>query len=364
MSATPQIRACGRCVKRSWLLGRLAGHLDSERARLEGALALSDRELILALAGNQRNQMLDEYRRVESSVLRARARQSGLELICACQSDYPERLRGFPSAPAALYVAGGLERFLELVSADPVAIVGARRASGYGLQTSRSLGRGLGRAAVTVLSGMAIGVDAAAHAGALEAGGATIAVLPAGADRPYPPAKRDLCRRIVAEGAVVSELPPGTAVRRWTFPARNRIIAALAAATIVVEAGERSGALVTAARALELGRALGAVPGRITSPLAAGSNDLIARGARMVRGTQDVLDLLFGEGTITAAMEHRDPLNPELHRLLRAIGEGEDTVAALTRAGLTPEEGLAALGALELAGYVRREAGGRYGLVP
>ncbi len=129
-----------------------------------------------------------------------------------------------------LHVGGGLERFLEVASSDPVAIVGARRASGYGLEVARSLGRGLASAGVPVVSGMAIGIDSAAHAGALDGEGPTVAVLPGGAEQPYPPGKRSLYNRIREAGAVVSELPPGTAVRRWMFPARNRIIAGLSAA--------------------------------------------------------------------------------------------------------------------------------------
>ncbi len=144
------------------------------------------------------------------------------------------------------------------------------------------------------------------------------------------------------------------------FPARNRIIAWLSAMTVVVEAGERSGALITAAHARELGRPVGAVPGRVTSPLAAGPHRLIGDGASLVRGTQDVLDALFGKGARRTAVSHRPALDAELERLLSAIGRGQDTVAALSRAGMEPADSLAALSALELAGYIRRESGGRY----
>jgi DNA processing protein len=211
---------------------------------------------------------------------------------------------------------------------------------------------------------MAIGVDSAAHAGAVEAPAPTVAVLSGGADRPYPTGKRNLYLRIREAGAVVSELPPGTAVRRWMFPARNRIIAGLSAATIVVEARERSGALLTAARATELGRPVGAVPGRVTSPLAAGPHRLLAAGAAIVRGAQDVLDLLFGRGVRVAPGRTRVPLSSEHEWVLRAIGDGHDTIAGLARAGLDADQGLAALSALELAGYLHREAGGRYRVVP
>jgi DNA processing protein len=211
---------------------------------------------------------------------------------------------------------------------------------------------------------MALGVDSAAHAGALEVGGPTAAVLPGGADRPYPPGKRALYRRIRAEGAVVSELPAGAPVSRWSFQARNRIIAALSALTVVVEGRERSGALITARHARELGRAIGAVPGRISSPLAAGPNALLADGAAVIRGPQDVLDAVFGAGVRSAGDAARQALDPQLIPVLQAVGDGHDTIAALARAGVAPDQGLAALSALELAGYVRRGAGGRYEVVP
>jgi DNA processing protein len=262
-----------------------------------------------------------------------------------------------------LHVAGGLERLLELTAEDPVALVGSRRPSPYGVEVARALGRGLGFAGITVVSGMALGIDSAAHAGALEAGGPTVTVLPGSAHRPYPHARRGLHRRILATGAAVSELGPGTSVRRWMFLARNRIIAGLAAMTVVVEAAEHSGALVTARVAGELDRPVGAVPGRVTTQLATGPNGLLAAGACLVRGPQDVLDHLYGAG-MRHIVDARPPPEPELRPLLAAVADGHDTVAALARAGFQPEQGLAALAALELAGYVRRVAGGRFTVAP
>ena len=357
-------RACDRCLKRTWLLARLSGHLDQARGRAEEVLELADTELLAALAGPRRGAVAAEYERVQPGALSHRVSAAGLEPICRCDPRYPQPLLALSSPPSVLHVGGGLERLLEIVSGEPVAIVGARRASGYGLEVARSLGRGLGSAGVAVVSGMAIGIDSAAHAGALDAAAHTVAVLPGGAEQPYPPGKRSLYKRIREAGAVVSELPPGTAVRRWMFPARNRIIAGLSAATVVVEARERSGALLTAARAVELGRAVGAVPGRVTSPLATGPHRLLARGATIVRGPQDVLDLLFGRGVRTAPAQARAALADDLERVLRKISDGHDTIAALARAGLPADQALTALSALELAGYIRREAGGRYMVVP
>ena len=327
-------------------------------------LGLDDDQLIAALGGDRRDEIEREREHVDAGALRASCRTAGLGLICGCDPSYPARLRDLAGPPAVLHIAGGVDRFLTLVAGDPVAIVGARAASPYGISVARSLAGALGRAGVTVLSGMAYGIDSAAHAGALDAHGNTVAVLPGAADRPYPPARRALHRRLVAGGAVVSELAPDTAVRRWMFPARNRIVAALASMTVVVEAGERSGSLVTAGFARRLGRPLGAVPGQVTSPRAAGPNALLAEGATIVRDAQDVLDELFGAGARTAAVDDRPELSEELALLLAGLSDGHGTAAALVRAGFEPEQGLGALASLELAGYVRREPGGRYAVIP
>lgn len=357
-------RCCCACLSRPWLLGALSGHLDQQRAQIDELLALGDRELIAAVGGGLRHELEHTLEQLDADSVRCRALDAGLEPICRCDSAYPERVRALPSAPRVLYVAGGVERFTALANADPVAVVGARRASPYGTEVARSLGRGLASTGVTVLSGMALGIDSAAHDGALSGEAQTIAVLPGPADAPYPRSSRRLYRRLVSSGAAVSELPPGVPVRRWMFPARNRIIGALAAMTVVVEAGERSGALLTAAWARELGRAVGAVPGRVTSSQSSGPNRLLAEGATVVRDPQDVLDALFGVGARVARADPRPELDDESRVLLRAIADGHDTAAALSRAGLAPDRGLAALASLELAGYVRRGPGGRFAVVP
>ena len=217
---------------------------------------------------------------------------------------------------------------------------------------------------MTVVSGMALGIDSAAHEGALAGGQATVAVLAGPAERAYPASKRALYRRIRVAGAVISALPPGVSLRRWMFPARNRIIAALSAMTVVVEAGHRSGALLTAAHARELARAVGAVPGRVTSPASAGPNSLLARDAAVVRDSQDVLDTLFGAGTRAAATDFRPELDREQAALLDQIAAGHAGAEALARAGVPADRGLAVLAELELAGYIRRAAGGRFVVLP
>jgi DNA processing protein len=351
-------------LARSWLIERLGGHLDHAGPKAADALALPDGELIAALAGKRQADVQRELHQLDLTQLRERAASAGLELICRCDPAYPAQLLSLRSSPAVLHVAGGLERALVLLEREAVAIVGARRASGYGLDVARSLGRGLVASGITVISGMALGIDSAAHVGAVTAHGATVAVLPGGADKPYPSSRRALYNRIVATGAVISELPAGAAVRRWAPVARNRIIAALATMTVVVEARPRSGSLVTAHWARELGRPIGAIPGRVTAELAAGPNGLIRSGATLIEGPQEVLDALFGEGAVRYSVPARPPLSEDLERLLAAIGAGRDTLATLTKEGLGAEQALAGLSELELMGYVRRGPGGRFEVVP
>ncbi len=357
--------ACDACLARGWLLGRLASRLEHHRRRVEETLGLPDGELIAAVGGRAAAPLARELAGLDLRALRERVRAAGLETLCRCDTGYPARLRDLSAPPATLFVAGGRERLIELSRHEPVAIVGSRRASAYGIDVARSLGRSLAGCGITVVSGMALGIDSAAHLGALAAHDPrTIAVLPAGPDRPYPASKRSVHGRLVATAAVVSELPPGTSVWRWMFPARNRIIAALAAATVVVEAGSRSGSLVTAEVAERLGRPLGAVPGRVTAPQAEGANDLLARGARVIRGPQDVLDGLYGEGTRALPAPRKPPPEAQLVALLAGLGEGLDSFSAFARAGLGAREGLAALAELELGGWVRRGAGGAYSVNP
>jgi DNA processing protein len=364
-TAGPDVPPCAACLRRSWLIARLAGQIELAwlgRRPLPALLTLSDDALLAALAGRERARIVEEHARFDPARARARAADARTIPLCRCDPRYPACLHDLPDPPPVLYLHGSLGNFARCVSADRVAIVGARRATPYGLEQARSLGRGIAAAGLTVVSGMALGADAAAHAGALEVGGLTVAVLAGGPERAYPASKRALHQRIAASGAVVSELPPGTQARRWCFPARNRIIAALARATIVIEAGERSGSLITATLAADIGREIGAVPGLVTAPLAAGTNALIADGAQLVRGPRDVLELLFGAAALElcpppTAVDH---LEPDLQALLDRVGGGADTVAALVTDGAGVDAVLAGLAQLELRSRVRRVAGGRY----
>lgn len=356
--------ACGPCLARTWLLERLSMHIERVRARVQAVLALGDAELISAVAGADARGVARQLLRFEPAAALERSAAAGLEVVCRCDPGYPDRLRELAAPPAVLHVAGGLGRLAGCSRADPVAVVGARRASDYGAEVSRSLGHDLAAAGITTVSGMARGIDAAAHQGALDAAGPTIAVLPGSAQRPYPAGARRLHARIVADAVAVSELGPEAVVRRWNFTARNRTIAALAGVTVVVEATARSGALVTARIAAELGRPVAAVPGRVTSPHAEGPNGLLATGAAVVRGAQDVLDLVYGVGVRSAPEGRGAPADPIERALLAELADGGDTEAAIRRAGIGPDNGLAALAALELTGRVRRGVGGRYTVVP
>ncbi len=359
------IETCDECLRRTWLVGGLADHIARARERfgaLDSLLALDDEALMTGLAGRDLDALRARRERFQPVPARRRIEAAGLEAICRHAGDaYPSTLKEMADPPAVVHVAGGAERAGALLAEPVAAVVGARRATPYGLEVARMLGRGLAAAGVTVLSGMALGVDSAAHEGALEAGGSTVAVLAGGADVPYPASKRSLYRRLVATGCALSELPPGFAPRKWCFPARNRVIAALASVTVVVEAAERSGALITARLARELGREVGAVPGQITSSRARGANDLLFDGAHVVRGPQDILDLLFGAGGAPeASAARKKALEPDLAEVLDEVAGGRDTVSALARSPDEAREVMVALSRLELLGRLRRGPGGRY----
>jgi DNA processing protein len=260
---------------------------------------------------------------------------------------YPALLGELHDPPPRLYLRGGP---VELLDLPAVAIVGARSCSPYGAQVARELARELGAAGAVVVSGLARGVDGEAHRGALAASGLTVAVLGCGIDRDYPRAHAQLAGRIAESGAIVSEYAPGVEPSPWRFPARNRIVAGLARATVVVEARERSGALITADFALELGREVFAVPGEITSALSAGTNDLIRQGATPLLSADDVLEAL---GLERAATRVPDALSADALALLAPLSEIARTLDELGRlTGLGSPAMAAALTELELAGLV------------
>jgi DNA processing protein len=265
---------------------------------------------------------------------------------------FPQGLGTIFDPPPGLFLRGGAD--LELLDAPSVAVVGARSCSSYGAQVARMLGRDLASAGLVVVSGMARGIDGEAHRGALEAGGRTVAVLGCGIDRDYPASHADLARRIREEGLVVSEYAPGVEPAPWRFPARNRIIAGLAAVTIVVEARERSGALITADLALEEGREVFAVPGEITSSLSTGTNRLIALGATPITAVEDVLRPFGIEQADAPTADVSEPAAQLLVRL-RDAPAGVDELARTSE--LDASALAAALSELEVAGLVAEAAG-------
>jgi DNA processing protein len=282
---------------------------------------------------------------------RARLASGGIRYVGRSEPAFPELLRAIHDPPPGLYVRG--DGGLELLGRPCVAIVGARACSGYGRAVARTVAQELAAAGVVVVSGLARGVDGEAHRGALAAGGPTVAVLGCGIDRDYPAAHAELARRIRESGAVVSEYGPGVEPAPWRFPARNRIIAGLSAATVVVEARERSGALITADFALEEGRDVLAVPGEITSSLSAGTNALLRLGASPLLGAADVLALLGIDPSPPSAAPEGNPA-----AVLARLSEGPAGADELVRGtGLAAGAVAAALTELELEGRVTEEGG-------
>ena len=261
---------------------------------------------------------------------------------------FPSRLRAIFDPPHSLYVRGDGD--LELLERRAVAVVGARSCSPYGAHVARMIGRELAAAGLVVVSGLARGIDGEAHRGALDAKGVTVAVLGCGIDRDYPASNAQLSRRIEKAGLVVSEYEPGVEPAPWRFPARNRIIAGLCEAVVVVEARERSGALITADFALDEGREVFAVPGEITSLLATGTNALLKLGAAPLTSANDVLGALGIERTAPAKASDVSPEAATILELVREAPSGPDELAA--RGSVDAGALSVALTVLELAGLV------------
>lgn len=296
----------------------------------------------------------------------ARARQAereaqvaGATLLVQGESPYPPSLLDLEDAPPYIFTLGDLG----WLATPMVAIVGTRDATGYGERTATRFAAQLADAGITVVSGLARGIDVAAHRGAMERTGATIGVVAGGADLPSPPRHRELHAAIVAQGMIMAEQPCGTTPRPGAFPRRNRLIAALGAATVVVEAGVRSGALITASMAIALGRPVGAVPGSIESEVSIGANALIRDGATPITCIEDILMLARFSGLSAAPRNAsvpapstfaENPLGELLWTRLRREAATLDTLVVETER--SPREILRALTALEVAGLVRAEA--------
>ncbi len=297
-----------------------------------------------------------EFKRLRSRDFGAReldrAERHDCRVLTLWDDCYPSALSRIPDPPPILYVRG------ELPAPSPphLAIVGSRQASGYGRSVANKLAWVLGALGVTITSGLAYGIDAAAHWGAVHGGGRTVAVFGCGIDRIYPSANARLAESILSSGgAWLTEFPIGLPPRPGHFPRRNRLIAGLSAGTLVVECTMRSGSLITARQALEMNREVLAVPGPITSPGSRGPHSLIQEGAKLVSHADDVLDAL------PQLVSHPDPSAPINHTLMACLDGSPRTIAEIVRrSGLPAPRAIAALAMLSMTGQVLEHSGRRY----
>ncbi|HRD33908.1 MAG TPA: DNA-processing protein DprA [Rhodocyclaceae bacterium] len=342
-----------------------------------------DRSAIAAVVGTAlADQVLAQPDRAMLAKTMAWAETAGNHVLTLADADYPQSLLQIPDPPVLLYATGEPA----LLRRPALAIVGARSATPQGIANAEAFARYLGDAGLTIISGLALGIDTAAHRGALAGGAPTIAVVGTGADRVYPARNRELAHAIAAQGVILSEFPLGTPPLPHNFPKRNRLIAGLSKGVLIVEAAVGSGSLITARLAAECGREVFAIPGSIHSPLARGCHRLIREGAKLVETAQDVIEELAGAlppqpRTVTAepassrarppnrtppaaaprAASDTAPVDDDALKLLESIGHDPvdiDTLA--TRSGLTLDALYAILLPLELDGHVARLPGGRF----
>ena len=312
----------------------------------------------VATAGPLLQDAVDAARRVAERQLQS-AEQAGISAVPFGAPQYPARLAAIADPPPLLWCRGAPPR----LDGPTVAIVGSRAGSPYACEVASRLGSGLAAAGVAVVSGLARGVDGAAHRGALAAGGLTVGVPGCGLDVVYPPEHRDLLRAVAAAGAVMGELPPGEPPRPFHFPRRNRIISGLSLAVVVVEASERSGSLITARCAAEQGRDVMAVPGNVLAGRSRGAHALIRDGARIVESADDILEEI-GSGLARGAAAEESGSETTADPLLRCMDRGEsydlDELAALTPCD--PAELAARVVELEIEGRITRSDTGRFSL--
>lgn len=287
----------------------------------------------------------------------SRLEELGAGAVSAGGHGYPAILSGIPDPPAILFHRGSLEEFCRLPS---VAVIGSRRASRYGMDSAAYMTRGLARAGVGIVSGLARGIDAAAHRACLDAGGMTAAVLGCGLDVAYPPEHAGLADEIAAHGALLTEYPPGTRPEAYNFPSRNRLISGLSLAVLVVEAGDRSGTMITVDAALEQGRDVFAVPGEISRPCARGTNRLLREGAMVATCPEDILEAL---GICRNPGDDQSAGPAPRHPVTALLARGALHFDELCRlSGIAAVDLQGVLLELELSGAVVRRPGGFYSL--
>lgn len=353
------LNASGLAPRHQWALVQALGDAQAVLGADEGTL-----RQVEGITARHVARLREAQAQVDVSALRSRLEQLGARVLTVSDQSYPRLLREIPDPPVVLFVRGDLQRRDE----QAVAIVGTRRRTDYGQRVAEQLAGDLVRRGFTIVSGLALGIDTDAHRAALDAGGRTIAVTACGLDVDYPQQNRELRARIAGSGAVITELALGTEPLRERFPARNRIIAGLALGTVVVEAPERSGALITARLSAEYGRETFAVPGSVLSPTSRGCNELIRDGATPVTVAEDVVR---GLGIMLEAVPEREPVVERERKLAelpadqRAVLDQlsheprniDDIIAA---SGMSAAQVTAALMVLEIKGLVRRFPGNTY----
>lgn len=348
----------------AWLRLTLAPGIGGETQRkllaafgLPTAVFAAGRSAVRELIGNRADALFDfsDLDAVDRSM--AWAAQPDQHIVTLADREYPQSLLQIPDPPSLLYVRGRLD----LLQQRALGVVGSRNATPQGVQTAENFARTLAAEGLCIVSGLALGIDTAAHRGALHGGGATIAVIGTGADRIYPARNRELAHAIAAQGAIVSEFPLGTPAMAGNFPRRNRLIAGLSAGILVVEAALESGSLITARLAAEQGREVFAIPGSIHSPVARGCHRLIRQGAKLVETASDILEELApGQGCLPAG-DAFPAAGQDTHPILIALGHGPSGLDDLVeRSGLGAEKLLPELLNLELAGQIAVLPGNRY----
>ena len=349
-----------------WVALKLVNHVGPARIRLllekfgtiEQAWKAPERELRGVLDARTLTELLTVRNDVDVAALWDRTTRNGVRVSCWTDIDYPPLLLEIPAPPPVLYYRGQVTE----TDSTAVAIVGTRRVTAYGREMAHRIAFDLAKAGVTIVSGLATGVDGVAHRAALEAGGRTIAVLGSGIDVIYPGTHRDLANRIAGQGAVVTEYAPGTQPDRYNFPPRNRIISGLSLGVVVIEAPERSGALITVDFAAEQGRDAFAVPGPVHAPASAGCLRILREGATLVRSADDVLeDLHIRRSAADQPAPTTLPLSDSEHRLLSVMNaqpQHIDDIAAKLDRSIGDVSGELML--LELQEIVRNAGGGYY----
>ncbi|MDF2839679.1 MAG: dprA [Clostridia bacterium] len=317
----------------------------SSREELKRCGVIHD-DVVEVVMNNRSIEKIDKYLK--------KVKDNGINVYLSNQDEYPMNLKNIYDPPPILYSLGELKQ----EDNESISIVGSRKASEYGLKTAEKLAYDLAQNGITVISGMALGIDAAAHKGAIKGGGRTIAVFACGVTNPYPRSNINLYRDIMKNGAVVSEYPLGIQPVPGNFPARNRIISGLSLGTLVVEANVKSGSLITADFALEQGRDVFAVPGNINSPNSAGTNNLIKNGAKLVNNIEDILVELPGDYMVNNTNTKQLNLDNEEALIMAALlenGKSADQLAADT--GMEINEVLSFAAIMELRGIITSISG-------